>query len=317
MSICALLTSPQAAHAFDKAVLQSGSCMLRWTKNTWWPGLEEFTPYLSRTDAETIGTQAAATVKCTRPDPAATLDCLRGKGVQSLLGIELPLNAPTYGTPMLPLDPAAAMRAGRFHRMPVLSGGTRDEGNGFASALELQQHITERRYAELLTDSFGSYAGRVAARYPAAAYSSPAQAWGAVITDRAWACPTLTGNQLLARRTRVYAFEFADRTAPSLGNPAPPGFTVGAFHGSELAYLFDLLGEHYLTTPAQERLATQLIDYWTRFAATGNPNAPALPAWHPSTPTSTHAQSLESGPARPGPADMSTRHNCDLWQAIP
>jgi para-nitrobenzyl esterase len=64
-------------------------------------------------------------------------------------------------------------------------------------------------------------------------------AWAAVVTDRSWVCPTLAANHLLARHVPVFAYEFADARAP-LFFPAPD-FEMGAYHGSELSYLFDIL----------------------------------------------------------------------------
>jgi len=308
ISICALLTAPPARGAFDKAVMESGSCLLNWTKNTWYVGIDGFTPYFSTQEANEFATGAADELDCT--DPATAVDCLRGKHTDELLASPWPFNAPTYGNRLLPEHPADAVRAGRFLRVPLLSGGNRDEGNGSAAALESAGHLTEPAYQALLADSFGADAAKVAARYPAADYPSPAAAWGAVATDRAWACPTLLGNRLLAGRTVTYAFEFADRTAPPLF-PAPPGFALGAAHGHELAYLFDLGGYHLLQTPAQERLADQMIRYWSNFARSGNPNGRGLPRWQPP-----HAQSLETGAGFPGPVDLSARHHCDLWREV-
>ena len=121
----------------------------------------------------------------------------------------------------------------------------------------------------------------------------------------------------MAKRTRTYAFEFADRTAPALF-PVPPGFPLGAAHAHELAYLFDLGGYHLLNTPAQEQLADQMIGYWSTFARWGSPNGPDLPYWRParSGDDPPYAQSLESGAGFPGPTDLSTRHHCDLWSTI-
>jgi len=296
--------------------MESGSCLLHWTKNTWYPGLDGFTPYFSTQDANGFATEAATELDC--PDPAGAAACLRGKSVEELLSSPFPFSAPTYGNALLPAHPADAVRAGRFHRLPVLSGGTRDEGNGFGAALEASGHLTEPAYQSLLADSFGADAARIATRYPAGDYPMPAAAWGAVVTDRAWACPTLQGNELLAQRTRTYAFEFADRTAPPL-SPVPPAFPLGAAHAHELAYLFDLGGYHLLQTPAQERLADQMIGYWSNFARSGDPNGRTLPPWravragdHP-----TYAQSLETATGFPGPVDLSARHHCDLWRTIP
>lgn len=312
MSICALLTSPKAKGAFDQAVMESGSCLLDWTRNTWYPGLPSFTPYVSAQEANARATAAATALGCT--DPASAVTCLRGKSVGQLLASEQPFNAPAFGTALLPRHPAEALRSGGFHRVPLLSGGTRDEATGSAAQYELDDHVTEADYRALLRDTFGANAERVAARYPSNAYGSPAAAWGAVATDRAWACPTLEGNRLLAEKTPTYAFEFADRTAPNLGLPAPDGFPLGAAHAFELPYLFDLGGRHLLQTPAQERLADQMIGYWSNFARTGNPNGPGLPLWLPMLVG--NSQSLETGPGLPGPVDLSARHNCDLWQAV-
>lgn len=303
MSICALLTTPRVNGAFDKAVMESGSCLLRWTKNTWFPGLDEFTPYLSAKDAHEFALEGAKQRDC------ASVECLRGKSVEELLSLEIPFSAPVYGTRLLPQDPAAALRAGRVERMPVLSGGNRDEGNGMAAALQQAAPLTEQAYQDLLVDSFGAAAPKVAAAYPSKDYYSPSAAFGAVATDRAWACPTLEGNELLAERTRTYAFEFADRTAPHLA-PAPEGFPVGAAHASELPYLFDLGGHHLLTTPAQEKLSARMIHAWSTFARTGHATWPRFRA----SADVPYVQSLDHAPAR---ADLAKRHQCELWSTIP
>ncbi len=60
-------------------------------------------------------------------------------------------------------------------------------------------------------------------------------------------------------------------------NPEPGG---GATHASERPYVFDNL--HTVGRPMGERddrAATAMADYWTTFAATGNPDGPGRPAW--------------------------------------
>lgn len=299
-SVCGLLTSPLARGAFDKAVMQSGNCLVEWTKNTFSPGVPTISAYLPLELAETFGPEAATKLRC------ADVDCLRTKDLKALMALDLPFNAPSYGTPVLPIEPREALKAGKFHRVPLLSGGTRDEQSWFVSLADQQSPITEQVYGELLSDSFGEHADEVAARYPASDYVTPALAWSAVATDRAWSCPTIEGNRLLAKRTRTYAFEFADRTAtPVL--PFPPGFPPGAAHASELPFLFDLVP---LTTPAHQELSAQLIGYWSNFAKHGSPNGRDLPRWK----RFPYALSLEPGPRH---ADLAERHNCDLWRSIP
>jgi carboxylesterase type B len=54
----------------------------------------------------------------------------------------------------------------------------------------------------------------------------------------------------------------------------------GASHYAELWYVFGHLDPAVADwTAADRRLADQIAGYWTRFAATGDPNGPGLPAW--------------------------------------
>ena len=64
---------------------------------------------------------------------------------------------------------------------------------------------------------------------------------------------------------------------------APPGPNhdlTGAFHGSEIAYVFDNLNPaNPAWTEDDRRIADMMSSYWTNFAKTGNPNGQGLPAW--------------------------------------
>ena len=61
----------------------------------------------------------------------------------------------------------------------------------------------------------------------------------------------------------------------------------GSVHGHELKFCFNTLNhaENELPNPtaADQQLANKMSEAWARFAHTGNPNTPNLPAWNPYT----------------------------------
>jgi para-nitrobenzyl esterase len=109
----------------------------------------------------------------------------------------------------------------------------------------------------------------------------------------------------------VYAYVFADRTAPF---PAPifdaPGNLVGAAHTKELSYLFHQ-GE---LTAAQRKISDLMIGYWTNFAARGNPNGKGLPDWPAYKPASEIVMTLDADGAR-ADGGFYTRYKCAFWAA--
>ncbi|MDO5424575.1 MAG: carboxylesterase family protein [Eubacteriales bacterium] len=61
-----------------------------------------------------------------------------------------------------------------------------------------------------------------------------------------------------------------------------PGDDSGAFHSSELWYMFGTLGRCW--RPMEERdyrLSSEMLDYWTNFMKYGNPNGDGLETWEP------------------------------------
>ncbi|MCI9150495.1 MAG: carboxylesterase family protein [Lachnospiraceae bacterium] len=61
-----------------------------------------------------------------------------------------------------------------------------------------------------------------------------------------------------------------------------PGDQAGAFHSAELWYTFGTLERSWRPfTEADERLSGELLDYWTNFMKTGDPNGPGLKEWEP------------------------------------
>ena len=161
------------------------------------------------------------------------LDCLRAVKSDVLVEDTLKFTQVGYGgTAAVPLSPATAMKAGLFHRVPIISGNNHDEANGWVAAFG-----DIKDYPQLVTNMVGArQAPKVLRHYPLDRYESPAAAWGAVTTDRIWSCTQVATDQQAARKVPVYAYEFADKHSPI----AHPG--LGAAHAMELPYLFRLGG---------------------------------------------------------------------------
>lgn len=330
LGICAHLTSPTAAGLFQRAVLQSGSCLMSFPRGALGPGTPVYEPFASQREVQTAGAEAARQLGCTAGGPDEVLACLRGQSTDRLATAQLmqSFNRPAYGNALLPTAPDQALASGRFHRVPVVQGSNRDEMRMFVGlSLAAFPIRTDDDYRARLVEAFGPAAPAVEARYPAAGHPTPALAWAAVLTDRSLACTTLAADRAIAARAPglpLYGYEFSDADAPVLaGLPANLGFPYGAAHGFEMPFLFPSLPTEQPLTEAQRALSDRMVGYWTAFARTGDPNTADAPRWpvlRPSPALGRSAwsvQSLAPGPGGIRPVDAYAAHHCAFWDRLP
>ncbi|MDX3352018.1 carboxylesterase family protein [Streptomyces sp. ME01-24h] len=327
LGICAHLTSPTAAGLFQRAVLQSGSCLMSFPRGALGPGTPAYEPFAPQHDVQTAGVEAARQLGCTAGGGEQVLACLRGQSTDRLATAQLmqSFNRPAFGSTLLPLAPDQALASGRFHRVPVVQGTNHDEMRMFVGmSLAAFPIRTEDDYRARLVEAFGPAAPAVETRYPAADHPTPALAWAAALTDRSLTCTTLAAGRAIAAhapRSPLYGYQFNDPDAPVLaGLPANPGFPYGAAHGFEMPYLFSAFPTERPLTDAQRALSDRMVDYWAAFARTGDPNSPGAPFWpalRPSSPMARSVQSLAPGPGGIHPVDTRAAHHCAFWDRLP
>ena len=61
--------------------------------------------------------------------------------------------------------------------------------------------------------------------------------------------------------------------------PGPGGEALGAYHGTEIPYVFDMHDDWLPTEAHDHELTDVVMDYWVQFARSGNPNLPDRPRW--------------------------------------
>ncbi|NKZ09132.1 carboxylesterase family protein [Actinomadura latina] len=297
---CANLVSPSAAGLFHKVIPQSFSCA---------------TPVRSEASAEADGEALAKAVGC---DEGSSAACLRALPVKTLLETfdakGMSAGPVAGGDRVLPLQPVQAIERGRFSRVPVMHGNTLDEMRLYVS-LYYPRPITAAQYETIVRSTYGAGADAVLARYPAGDYPDPRIALATIQTDAGGAlssCLHQDAFRLLKRAgVPVYAYQFADRTAPPLIDV--PGFEEGAEHATELTFLFPgLLGE---LNPQQARLSDAMVAYWTSFAHDGRPRATHAPDW-PRFRSSGDVLSLAPGTDGIHRTDTAETSNCSFWNSL-
>ena len=298
LSVCAHLASPTAAHLFQRMITESGPCAAR-------------LPTLAT--AQNTGTAFAGRVGCT--DPATQVACLRALPVAAVLaggGV----GGPNVGGAILPRQIPDAIASGSFNRVPVMEGTNHDEDRLFvALQFDLQgRPVTAAQYPALIAAQFGANAPQVLAQYPLASFANPSLALSTVVTDARFACGARLADQLLSAHVSTFAYEFNDPNALEfiVQDPVMP---LGAFHASELAYLFRIPAGAAAFTPDQLALSDQMIRYWTRFATHGNPNGAGSPGWPHFTSENDRFQSL--APAATGSiTTFAADHKCAFWASL-
>lgn len=247
-SVHDLILSPLAKGLFVRAIAQSGSGM----------GF----PMPARAAAEATGTRIARAAK------AETLEAMRALTPQQFLQAERqggPASSPIADGVVLPADPSASSA---YNDTPILTGLVADEGSAFgmrARSADAFRNDILRRY--------GSFAERFLAAYPA---EDAVQSSSALGRDRAVASMLLWARERRkTTRYPIYAYLF------SHVEPGPDSAKFGAFHSSEIPYVFGTLD----TAPQRNfadtdrAVSERLQAYWVNFVRSGNPNARVMPAW--------------------------------------
>lgn len=313
-SVCMHLIAPrQTTGLFRRAIVQSGGCA---------HPLREVAAA-----ATAVGDKVAAKVGC--GDKATALACLRKAKVTDLLAAaaevgaaDLMTYAPVWGTETVPVQSFEALRTGRFVRVPVLNGGDSEELRLYvAYDVKAGARITAESYPDDLKAVYGDKSPTVLKEYPVTSYSSAPAALGSVMSDFSPKiglnnCIYLEAGKLMRRRVPVYEYVFGDSAAPPV--TTDPGFEMGAVHASELPYQFP----HFDNTtkaagpdlaPPSQKLADQMMAYWTSFARTGIPVAAGAAIW-PRYASETSVMNLVPGEVRT--FDASVAHRCGFWKSL-
>ena len=276
VNVEALLASPAADGLFSAAGMESG--VLRGGLI----GTSINNAYRWYADvAGAVGCDAAADVlACLRAVPADTL-------VQSG-----PNSADTgwvnVDPVVLPEDPALKLqRLGS--PVPLIIGSNSDE-EAFDNTVFLPALDASGYAAKIHTkfDALAAGAGdTILSLYPAADYTNPNYALSAVETDLYFTRNTRNFARDVsgAQRHPVWRYLFTHRYE----NPASQdGFLTAAraFHGAETFFItgnFQTLGTSviYFPSDAEIALSDEMMGYWARLAATGDPNGSSAVPWLP------------------------------------
>ena len=300
-SVCGHLASAKSADLFHKAIMQSGSCERPW-------------PTLAVAEAQG---EVFADALCFLQNDV--LACMRGKSADEVLAALPPAPnfgfnpsdeptgswGPVLDGSFFTEQPSDAFTSGNFNRVPTMLGFTREEARLFVWLGEIAEpplDVTADNYEELIAHFLGGnteLAARAAAEYPLGDYSEPAVALAAVATDTIFRCPGKLEAGKLApfTPTHLYQFEYPDGHSqlevalPFIG-ASLPSYDLGAFHGADIPYVFgydpllEIDFENFSTTlntwqagTVDEALWLEILGYFSRFAATGNPNAEGGVQW--------------------------------------
>ncbi|MFF2554523.1 carboxylesterase/lipase family protein [Nocardia sp. NPDC058058] len=308
ISICQQLASPSSVGLFQAAITESGPCLQAPDK----------------AQAESTGATTAAELGCT--DAATVAECLRSQPVSAILQKAPDANYGTTGTPFLPTSGFDAMNNGTLHQVPILNGDNHDEwalqtwsrygqpGQPTLAAADYQSALTTDLGLSTFWPVPPDRIPEVMAEYPLTNFAQPVEAFSRATSDF-FICRIGAESTALARRTPTYAYEFADPNPP-----APPStFPMGAFHASELPYLWS--GSPLFTTarlsmtPAQHALSDLMVRRWSDFVATtGHPSDSSLV---PLTADSPQLTSFKPEATAPEPlSSFDADHHCGFWATL-
>ncbi len=161
---------------------------------------------------------------------------------------------------------------GKQAHVPLIAGWNRDEGS-----FDAAKGMTAAQWKSKAEDLFGDHAAEFLELYPGADDTQALRSFIDYSGDKFIAFSTWKWVEAQAKTSQspVYRYHFE--------LPAPPSKFHGpfAFHSDDIEYVFGTLDTRPGTAwrPEDRKLSEEVMDYWTNFAKTGDPNLSTLPEW--------------------------------------
>jgi para-nitrobenzyl esterase len=205
------------------------------------------------------------------------------------------------------MSPQKALETGAVMRIPVMLGTTDDEMGRYIVGLKLD-NVDD--FHSVLKKEWPEHADALAAAYPVHEPEQVKPQMAALFSDWANTCPIRHDARMFVKLgAPAYLYRF--KRAPDVFGDR----SKGAFHGSELAFLFpSVFAKHQLVVSDEDRVVAQTMSrYWGHFAATGDPNGAGAPVWPRYDVASDPYIALD---ATTTAATKLHTAECDLWDRI-
>jgi len=172
---------------------------------------------------------------------------------------------PILNEEILPAQLPALAERGRLAPVPILAGVVVDESRFGGSLLE---------YRTLFAGRYGTYANEFLKIYPASNREQAIAAAARAGEDR-----LLMGLRQFSAWSSGPAYLYVWGHVP----PPPEAARHGAFHSSEIPYVFGTLdaAPERGYSDADRAISRALMDYWSAFVKSGDPNFRGLAPWPP------------------------------------
>ena len=266
LSVAALLVSPLSKGLFQKAIVQSGGfARMRFHSET----VSE-----EGISGATLGVSFGN--KCGVSEGPDQLEKMRTLPVDEVIknGIGFPSSILVDDVSMLS-NIIEGFEEGINHKVPTIIGTNSDEGTALywgSPLVDVPPPVNSKEvFKKIIEEKFEEDAETALAIYPAKDEEQMLDSSKRLLGDSLFGAPSYYAARAMADRGEdIYFYHFSQKPSGKAGE------ILGAFHASEIAYVFGVGGLGPIEDPELSRI---MLAYWTNFSKIGNPNGDDIPDW--------------------------------------